>query len=67
MTTEKNGLRARREVAGLSREKLARLADCSTATVTNYEHGYRPSQKMAQRLADALGVRVEDLFRQVDR
>jgi transcriptional regulator with XRE-family HTH domain len=55
MTSLQTGLRARREAAGLSREKLARLADCSTSSITQFENFYVPSQSMAQRIAEALG------------
>jgi transcriptional regulator with XRE-family HTH domain len=47
-------LRARRMALGFSAEKVARLADCSTAYVRTIEHGYRPSQQMANRLDAAL-------------
>lgn len=67
MTTKNNGLRTRREAAGLSREKLARLADCSTASLTNYENGYRPSVAMAGRIAGALDCLPSDLFEQISR
>lgn len=51
-------LRERRLAAGLSQESLARLADCSTATVRVVEAGYRPSAEMRARLAQALGCTV---------
>jgi len=62
----KTGLRARREAAGLSREKLARLADCCVTTLVQLE-GARPSEAMAQRIADALDCQPSDLFEQVSR
>lgn len=48
-------LRARRVEVGLSQERLARAADCSTSMVRLVEHGYRPSDDMLARLAAALG------------
>jgi transcriptional regulator with XRE-family HTH domain len=51
-------VRGRRRTAGLSQERLARLADCSTSTVRLVEGGWRASEEMLKRLADALD-RVE--------
>jgi transcriptional regulator with XRE-family HTH domain len=47
-------LRRLRLNAGLSQERLARLADCSTDTFWLIEHGYRPSDEMLERLAAVL-------------
>jgi predicted transcriptional regulator len=47
-------LRARRDAIGLSAEKLARKADCSTPYIRNIEHGYRPSDAVAARIEAAL-------------
>jgi transcriptional regulator with XRE-family HTH domain len=49
-----SALRTRRVAAGLSQEKLARLADCSSSMVKLIEHGYQPSDAMLGRLAGAL-------------
>jgi transcriptional regulator with XRE-family HTH domain len=65
MTKKTYGLRARREEAGLSRERLARLVGCSTATITQYENV--PSPVMAQRIADALDCQPSDLFNRIGR
>ena len=54
-------LRARRLEAGLSQERLARRAGCSTATVRLIEGGWRPSAAMLMRLSTALDCRPEDL------
>lgn len=43
-TSEPLSLRERRQAAGLSQEKLARLADCSTASVALLERGYVPAE-----------------------
>jgi transcriptional regulator with XRE-family HTH domain len=37
-------LRERRTTVGLSQERLAQLAECSTASVALFERGYRPGQ-----------------------
>lgn len=37
-------LRQRREALGLSREKLARQADCAAITIEMLEGGWRPKQ-----------------------
>lgn len=58
----KNGLRARREAAGLGREKLAQQVPCSTSTIILAERGGRISEAMAQRIADALGCQPAQLF-----
>jgi transcriptional regulator with XRE-family HTH domain len=56
-----SGVRARRLAAGLSQERLARLAECSTSTVRLVEYGYRPSDEMISRIAAALGCSRNDL------
>ncbi len=40
----RGGLRARREAAGLSQQRLAELAGCSIAAIGLYEGGYSPSR-----------------------
>ncbi len=53
MTTDvKNGLRARREAAGLSREQLARAVGCSMSMITQLE--LVPTPAMAERIARVL-------------
>jgi transcriptional regulator with XRE-family HTH domain len=54
-------LRTLRVNAGLSQERLARLAECSTNTVRLIEHGYRPSDDMLKRLAEVLGCESAEL------
>ncbi|MEO8457117.1 MAG: helix-turn-helix domain-containing protein [Chloroflexota bacterium] len=50
-------LRAVRQIVGLSREALARLAGVSAATVKSYEDGSRnPSRQMLVALLDAMRV-----------
>ncbi|MDQ3678638.1 MAG: helix-turn-helix domain-containing protein [Actinomycetota bacterium] len=55
-------LRAARLAAGLSREAAARRCDppISAQTVRHAEHGMC-SAEMLRRIADALGVDVEDI------
>jgi len=62
MTKHTSGARARREAAGLSRERLGRAADISTSTIALVEKGYRAGPDITQRLADALGCTVSDLY-----
>jgi DNA-binding XRE family transcriptional regulator len=48
---------------GLSREKLARLADCSTRTIVRIEReGADPGASIVARVALALGVSIDDVF-----
>lgn len=56
------GLRTIREARRLSRERLGRLADCSSSSIFLIERGMRPSDAMAAKIADALGVDVRELF-----
>jgi transcriptional regulator with XRE-family HTH domain len=51
-----------RRAAGLSQERLARLADVGTDAVRKWERGKRtPSLKMAVKLAATLGISLDDL------
>lgn len=52
-TTSERSLRERREALGLSREKLARLADISTSAVAQFEEGRRPASSKALPLLEA--------------
>lgn len=53
MTTEaKNGLRARREATGMSREQLARAVGCSTGLIAQFE--LVPTREMAAKIAKVL-------------
>jgi len=53
-------LRTARERAGLSREQLARLADCSSSRLAQLEGGMAPAKsealKRIWRVLDALGA-----------
>lgn len=57
----RNGLRARREAAGLSRERLAFEVGCSGSTVQQVEGGWRCSADMAQKIAAVLGCEAHEL------
>ena len=57
-------LRQLREAAGLSRGALARAAGTSDSAIVQLERGERsPSLELAGRLADVLGVTVDELRR----
>lgn len=55
-------LRAIRDAAGLSREKLAFRAGLSAQTVENLENGAGCTMATAQKLASALDVTVGELL-----
>jgi DNA-binding XRE family transcriptional regulator len=55
-------LRTRREGAGLAREKLAALAECSTTTLRNVEAGMRCSPATARQIAAALHCEPREIF-----
>lgn len=61
--TNTSPLRAAREAAGMSQEAAARKARCSTSTIRLAERGWRPSQRMAERIARAVGVTPDELFK----
>lgn len=54
-----------REKAGLSQEKLARLADVSNNTLINIEAGKQdnPTIETLKKIATALNVPIEDLIK----
>ena len=54
-----------REKAGLSQEKLARLADVSNNTLINIEAGKQdnPTIETLKKIATALNVAIEDLIK----
>ena len=54
-----------REKQGLSREKLARVADVSNNTIFNIEAGTQdnPTIDTLRKIATALGVGVDDLIK----
>jgi len=51
-----------RDAQKISRERLARLADVSSATVFRLEQGQAIGTDNAQAIARALGVTVNDLL-----
>lgn len=57
-------LREHREAKGLSREALARLAGVSAAVIEAHERGVKDDTYVssASRLAEAMGLKMEDLF-----
>jgi DNA-binding XRE family transcriptional regulator len=62
---ESNKVKKLREKLGLSQEKLARLADVSNNTIINIESGKQtnPTIETVKKIADALGVSIEDLVK----
>jgi transcriptional regulator with XRE-family HTH domain len=56
-------IRRLRMEAGLSQTQLGGLADLNTGRVSDYERGvYAASVDIIERIADALGVPVAELF-----
>ena len=63
MTDVANGVRERRNAAGLRQEDLAARVGLSRQSLSGIEAGRRvPSTAVALRLAQELGCKVEDLF-----
>ncbi len=59
-----NSLRDRRLAAGLSQAELAARTAVTRQTVNSIETGkYTPGTELSLRLAEALGCRIEDIFR----
>jgi len=58
-------LRKLREAKGLSQEKLARLADVANNTIIKIEAGknQNPTLETLKKVAQALGVSVDDLIK----
>jgi predicted transcriptional regulator len=59
LTLNPDGLRERRVAAGLSQQRLARLARCSIASVAVLEAGYRPARSAVLRRILAALERAE--------
>ena len=59
-------IRKLREKRGLSQEKLARLADVANNTIIKIESGENPNPTIntLERIAKALGVSIEKLFKE---
>ena len=58
-----NRLREIRLGASLTQQQLAQLSGVSQWTISRIEHGKRhPQVGPAYRLAQAMGVRIEDIF-----
>lgn len=61
-------MRRERERRGLSQKKLAALSGVSRTAIVMIENGQRsPSLIICLRLADALGLRLENVLRSVSR
>lgn len=60
-------LRAARERAGKTREQLACDIGRGLQSIKNYENkGHQPNSTVLPRLAEALGVRVGELFEDIE-
>jgi transcriptional regulator with XRE-family HTH domain len=56
-------LREARESIGMTREQLAHQAGVSVRSIAGYElEGRRPGMAIAERVAQALGCSIDDLF-----
>lgn len=56
-------IRALREELGLTQVQLAQKIDSDKGSVSHWERGdYSPGGRCLPRLADALGVSIDDLF-----
>ena len=56
-----------REQKNLSQEKLAEAADIHTSYIGQIERGLRyPSLKVLFRIADALNIKISELFKDMD-
>lgn len=56
-----------REQRKLSQEKLAEAADIHTSYIGQIERGLRhPSLKVLFRIADALNIKISELFKDID-
>lgn len=56
-----------REQKKISQEKLAELADIHTSYIGQIERGFRyPSLKVLFKIADALNVKLADLFLNIE-
>jgi len=59
----RNDLALRRAAHGWSQERLAEQLDVSRQTIISIEKGrYDPSLKLAVRMAQLFGCRIEDIF-----
>jgi DNA-binding XRE family transcriptional regulator len=65
MMKQKVGLRVLRDRAGLSQEKLAAAARCSSGTIRLVEAGAGCSDEMAARIAGVLKCEPARLFEKV--
>lgn len=59
---EQTTLQRVREERGLSRARLAGLAQLTSQAIYNLERGATPRLDTARKIADALGVSIEDVF-----
>lgn len=62
MSQTENKIKKLREDRGLSIRAFATLCGVCTCTVVNYERDGAESRKVAQRIADKLGVDISEVM-----
>lgn len=56
-----------REKKGLNQSKLAEMSGLAQSTISTIEHGATPNVQIANKLAKALNVEIEDFLRDEDK
>jgi len=68
MTVLENTIKVQRAIKGVTQEELAAAVGVTRKTINTIEKGhYVPSTVLALRLARYFGIKVEELFRLVER
>jgi DNA-binding XRE family transcriptional regulator len=65
ISTIAKNIKKYREKKGISQDKLSKLANITLHTITKIESGATPDPRIetVKKIADALGVRIDDLFK----
>ncbi len=56
-----------REKKGLNQSKLAEMSGLAQSTISTIEHGATPNVQIANKLAKALNVEIEDFLRDEEK